>query len=188
MIQALSASILSGVIDSFGAQRFTMVDSTAPTASGSRQASACMKSTVTFLKDSMRIVVKQPPHEPQKGPLACPPQHFDVHMAGSVSSPETTVTIGQPLLPQLPLLSSIRLNCTASDADGVTDSLADTKIDADVKSTEIELPGSVWGLVSSLVLLERSVSPGQWFVGRNACSDATLPVQTLEVGYFSTIE
>lgn len=123
----------------------------------------------------MRVVVEQPADAAGKAGynsahrqcllhmVAFPPSTFDCETSGKFSSPRTEVTLQRAVLEKLPILLDIA-NSTTADEGGT--------------STELELPCSVWGFVSLLLLLEGSMKPGHWFGGD---SEPSLPAQTLLV-------
>lgn len=108
--------------------------------------------------------------------VACPPRDFDVKISGSVSSPIIEVILPRTgaLLQQLPLLSEIDSSTGSSrerqpDEEGIGNRTAD-----------FNLPCSVWGVVSLLLLLEGSASMIKpWFADLSA--DPGLVNQTLQV-------
>jgi hypothetical protein len=107
-----------------------------------------------------------------------PSQLFDVAVAGSLASPDTiAVTIEQILVDKLPLLHSVGSD-TGDLEDGRTVIVEGAQI---VKATDVDLPFSVWALVSLLILLEGKVSCKPLFQCTGQDSDATLPAQALQV-------
>lgn len=174
----------------------TMTDPSVPSRKRLRadgSSSSHVKVHVYFLKESVRVVVKQPNfkqapesnrklyHSAQR--QCCsrlmmdPPQAFDVDVSGSVSAPTITVTIEKSLMEKLPLLATIGNSTVDEDEDD----LMPEESEENVKATQVELPCTVWALVSLLVLLEGNVSCQQWFQGTVSDSDASLPAQTVEV-------
>ena len=106
--------------------------------------------------------------------MSDPPQNFDVELAGRASMPSTEVVIKRCLLEKIPLLRDISSN--TSDVKGVSEA------EHPMGGAEIELPCSVWGLVSLLLLLlEGCVVVKDWFEANWQTNDPSLPAQTLEV-------
>ena len=109
--------------------------------------------------------------------MSKPPQHFDFELAGRASMPSTEVVIKRCLLEKIPLLRDISSN--TSDVKGVSEA------EHPMGGAEIELPCSVWGLVSLLLLLlEGCVVVKDWFEANWQTNDPSLPAQTLEVRFF----
>lgn len=104
-----------------------------------------------FAEDEVRVVAEQPADGVGKARynsahrqcllhmVASPPNTFDCETSGKFSSPRTEVTLQWAVLEELPILLEV-CESTAAE-DGGT-------------STDLELPCSVWGLVSLLLLLE----------------------------------
>lgn len=102
-----------------------------------------------------------------------PNQEFEVELKeglpDAVVSEEIQVTLQSPLLQKLPLLNDVQ-NSTTSDS----------------KVVDLDLPCSVWGFVSLLILLEGSVSVKEWFGGSSQNDhDPSLPAHTLQVHYLA---
>ena len=101
----------------------------------------------------MRVAVEQPAHAVEARRyssaqrqcllqmVASPPHSSECETSGKVSAPRTELTLQQDVMEELPLLQDISQNTSPS-----TDAHAD-----------LELPCSVWGIVSLLLLLEGSV-------------------------------
>lgn len=128
----------------------------------------------TFGNIEMRVAVEQPAHAVEARRyssaqrqcllqmVASPPHSSECETSGKVSAPRTELTLQQDVMEELPLLQDISQNTSPS-----TDAHAD-----------LELPCSVWGIVSLLLLLEGSVKLAHWFGGD---CDPSLPAQTLLV-------
>ena len=69
------------------------------------------------------------------------------------------------LVQQLPLLEDVQSSTTGGDG----------------KRAPAELPSTVWGLVSLLILLGGGVGVEEWFGGDPALQDPSLPANTLLV-------
>ena len=146
---------------------------------------------VQFTSTGVKVVVKQPATAARTtraaynaAHLQCwghmmlqAPSRFDVAFSGSARSPETEVCIQGELLEELPLLADIASSCACStdDVEPQPDVTALSKL------SEVELPFSVWGLVSLLLLMEGSVAVGDWFGSARPDIDAGLPSETLAV-------
>jgi hypothetical protein len=94
--------------------------------------------------------------------IAVPPTTFDCDTSGKMSAPRTEVILQRAMLGTLPLL--VNLSKSTSSKEQAT--------------AQLELPCSVWGFVSLLLLLEGNVKLSHWFQGD---CDTTLPIQTLLV-------
>ena len=92
-----------------------------------------------------------------------PTEKFTLKTDGRFSASVTEVTIHRALLESLPLLQDLK----SSTNDGTP--------------AQVDLPCSLWGLVSLLVLLEGSVTVKEWFGGDPEHQDANLPSMTLQV-------
>lgn len=108
-----------------------------------------------------------------------PPASFDVAFSGSARSPVTEVSIQGDLLEELPLLSDIASCALTSEPREHTPAE-----DASASASEvpaIDLPFSVWGLVSLLLLMEGSVAVSDWFAASRPDAHAGLAAETLTV-------
>lgn len=165
----------------------TPATSTAP-----RSSDSPFKVTVLFSSAGVRVVVRQPgPAEASarraynSGQRQCcnhllsqPPKGFDVEVSGGFSAPVVEVKIQPCLLQQLPVLADI----AGSTEDAGAESLAKQE-ETEPAEINLELPCSIWGLVSVLIIIE-GVSLRRWFRSNAPDCDPSLPVQTLEVRYF----
>lgn len=111
------------------------------------------------------------------------PREFSVTMTGNSKSPKTEVHIESALLNQLPLLCDAQA-CASASAPTATSGSGNT---SQSNPAALQLPCSVWGLVSLLLLLEGSMTVAQWFDSDKPEADAALPAQTLEVLSYTNI-
>jgi hypothetical protein len=127
---------------------------------------------VSFAEDEVRIVVEEyldavthlcvaAHRQCQLRMFAVPPRTFTCVTAGNMSAPRTDLVLQRWLLEKLPLLLDIS-NSTSNKQ----------------KASQLELPCSVWGFVSLLLLLERNVKLKRWL---GSSGDTFLPAQTLLV-------
>jgi hypothetical protein len=132
------------------------------------------KCSVSFISDEVQIVVERPTDAAGKDHyhsahsqclqrmVAVPPNDFDCELSGKVSAPCTKFILRKAMLEKLPLLLDIsERTCSKEQA-----------------AAPLELPCSVWGFVSLLLLLEGKMKLSEWFRGD---SDTSLPTQTLLV-------
>jgi hypothetical protein len=131
------------------------------------------KCDVTFTLNEVYVVVKRPASVADQWctsahrqyllrMAAYPPTTFKCKVSGKMLCPCMEVILHRAMLEKLPLLLK------------AFQSTRSTRPTID----ELELPCSVWGFVSLLLLLEGSVKMRQWFRGD---SDTSLPNQTLLV-------
>lgn len=94
-------------------------------------------------------------------------KEFAVKLEGLLPTPTVEVTFQSTLLEKLPLLKDI--HSTTSDS----------------KQAQLDLPCSIWGLVSLLILLEGRVHVERWFTGISDQQDIdpSLPAHTLQVRF-----
>ena len=113
--------------------------------------------------------------------LSHPPKGFDVEVSGGLSAPVIEVKIQPCLLQQLPVLADIHSAGTSiSGSTCDPDDEFASRTEQETAPASIELPCSIWGLVSLLIFTE-GVSLRRWFQGNAPDCDPSLPVQTLEV-------
>jgi hypothetical protein len=137
-----------------------------------KQKAQCGISSTT---DQVHVVVEQPAHAADQERYssahtqcvqrmaAVPPATFDCEISGKMSAPRTEVILQRAIFEKLPLLLDISAStCSKEQA----------------AAAPLELPCSVWGFVSLLLLLEGNVKLSHWF--RGDC-DTSLPAQTLLV-------
>ena len=137
----------------------------------------CCSCQLCFAKDNVRIIVEQKSDADAKEKerynsahqqvvahmIARPPKTFNCVTFGDLTAPRTDLVLQRSMLEQLPLLLDI--------SESTTGDIEETRID-------IQLPCSVWGLTSLLLLLEGAVKQHHWF---GVASDPSLPAQTLLV-------
>ena len=119
-----------------------------------------------------------------------PPTEFDIQVSGRLLAPCTEVVINRSLLKKIPLIHDIATNTSSGDGDPCTATKAaetDAKALEVVQEASMQLPCSVWGLVSALLLLEGKVSLKQWFETDWPAKDPSLPAQTLQVRVQSSL-
>jgi hypothetical protein len=136
---------------------------------------SAVKCHATFKQDELSVVVEQTADAVDKERynsahqqcllhmVSYPPTSFTCVTSGDMSAPRTEVKLQRSVLQQLPLLQDISKS-TSDKEDG--------------RNTELELPCSIWGFVSLLMLLEGSLQLEYWF-GQDM--DPSLPSQTLLV-------
>jgi hypothetical protein len=129
---------------------------------------------ISFTTDKVRVVVQQPADAADQERfnsahrqcvqrmVAVPPANFDCEISGKVSAPRTEVILQRAMLEKLPLLLDISKSTSSKQQ----------------AAAQLELPCSVWGFVSLLLLLEGNVKLSHWF---RADTDTSLPTQTLLV-------
>ena len=89
----------------------------------------------------------------------------EVKFDGCLTTPAVEVTIKCSLVQQLPLLKDVQ--SSTPDGEGT--------------STPTDLPCTVWGLLTLLILLGGSVGVEEWFGGDPSLQDPSLPANTLLV-------
>jgi hypothetical protein len=132
------------------------------------------KCEATFTTDLLYVVVERPADatDEEQYSLArshclqlmaeSPPKTFECETSGEVFGPSTKVIVQETMLEKLPLLLDISTSTSSKEQ----------------AAAPLELPCSVWGFVSLLLLLEGSAKPSHWF---RADCDASLPAQILVV-------
>jgi hypothetical protein len=132
------------------------------------------KCDVTFTLDEAYVVVERPTNDADKERYtsvhrqyllripASPPKTFNCEISGKMLCPSTKVILQKAMLEKLPLLLDISQSPSSKQQ----------------AAAQLELPCSVWGFVSLLLLLEGNVKLAHWFQGN---SDTSLPTQTLLV-------
>jgi hypothetical protein len=132
------------------------------------------KCDITFTTNKIHVVVEQPARAADQERynsaqmqclqrmVASPPTTFDCEVSGSISAPRTEVILQKAMWEKLPLLLDIsKSTCRTQQEAG-----------------QLELPCSVWGFVSLLLLLQGNMKLSHWFRGDK---DTSLPTQTLLV-------
>jgi hypothetical protein len=113
---------------------------------------ACFKCFVSFKNDKVYMVVEEPDDADKERNdsahgqcllrmVAYPPTLFDFETSGKVATPRIEIILQRAMLEKLPLLLDI------------TESTSSKRI----ADAPLELPCSVWGFVSLLLLLEGNV-------------------------------
>lgn len=117
----------------------------------------------TALRDLDAIVAE---HQCRAYIAKHPKEEFKVTVKGSCAAPAVEVALQAAMLERLPLLHDVE-DSTANDS----------------KPAAVELPCTVWGLVSLLILLQGNLTVDEWFgFGRDPhVQDASLPANTLVV-------
>jgi hypothetical protein len=120
----------------------------------------------------VHVVVEEPVDAADRerydfGPMRCiqripRPITFDCEMLGGLSASRTKITLQRAMLEKLPVLLQV-FNSTSGEQQ---------------TTAQIQLPCSVTGFVSLLLVLEGNVKLRPWFRGD---SDTSLPTQTLLV-------
>jgi hypothetical protein len=131
------------------------------------------KCSISFENDKVHLVVEQPDRAAAQrynsAQMQClqhmvdsPPTTFDCEISGRVSAPRTEVILQRAMVEKLPLLLDITQSTSSARQAAI----------------ELELPCSLWGFVSLLLLLEGNMKLNHWFRGDR---DTALPTQTLLV-------
>lgn len=165
--------------------------SRAPSSTAPQTRSNPFKVSVFFSSDGIRVVLKQPApadtyararkvyNSAQRQccnhMLSEPPKNFDVEVYGGMVAPIIDVKIQPCLVQHLPVLAEI-----AASTSPAGDECSERE-EQEADPAEIELPCSIWGLVSLLIFTEGGVSLKRWFQSSAPDCDPSLPVQTLEV-------
>lgn len=97
-----------------------------------------------------------------------PTKQFSLKFDGCFPGPAVEVTIKHSLLQQLPLLKDVQSSTHGGEGT----------------STQVDLPCTVWGLVSLLILLG-GVGMEEWFGGDASNQGPSLPANTLLVRHCS---
>jgi putative effector of murein hydrolase LrgA (UPF0299 family) len=127
---------------------------------------------VSFAEDEVSVAVEQPADDVTDLCIAAhrqcllrmgtvPPRTFTCVTEGNMSAPRAEIILQRSVLETVPLLLEM------------SNSTSNRQI-----TSQLELPCSVWGFVSLLLLLERNVKLKRWF---GSSGDTFLPSQTLLV-------
>jgi hypothetical protein len=131
------------------------------------------KCDISFEIDEVHLVVEQPAQaadqerynsaqvECLQRMVTSPPTTFECKISGRTSAPRTEVIFRRTMVEKLPLLLDISASTSSTRQE----------------AGQLELPCSVWGFVSLLLVLEGNLKLSHWFQG----DSTSLPTQTLLV-------
>jgi hypothetical protein len=152
-----------------------------------------LKAKVQFSHDGVHVLVAQPSDasasarsEYNSAHCQCYAQMlarkshlFEVEASGKVSCPVIEIHIQAQLIEKISLLFDVSRSLSERAGDSAAES-PEVEQNA-IQISDLQLPCSVWGFVSLLLLLEGGLTVDEWFCSGRRESDASLPAQTLEV-------